>query len=92
MRVRLAGQQARLGEMTLDPPPVALGEFVLGDRRQEACGGPALLIGLLGEARPHELDGGQAQLVQHDPETGGVDSGGRLHAASPTVAEPRRLS
>ena len=27
---RLAGGQARLGEMTLDPAPVAFGEFVLG--------------------------------------------------------------
>ena len=47
---RLAGRQAGLGEMALDAPAVALGEFVLGDGGEEAGGGPALLIGLLGEA------------------------------------------
>ena len=47
----LAGRQARLGEMALDAAAGALGELVLGQRREEAGGGPALLVGALGEAR-----------------------------------------
>src|SRR5215210_3011518 len=89
---RLAGRQARLGEVALDPAPVAFGELVLGNGGQEAGGGPALLVGLLGELGPDRLDGRQTQFVQHHAEAGGIDGGGRLHAAPPTVVEPRRLS
>ena len=47
--------------------------IVLRDRRQEAGGRLTLLVGLLGKAGPDGLDGGQAELAQHDGETGGVD-------------------
>ncbi len=87
----LSGQQPGLGEMALDAAAVAFGEFVLGDRGEEAGGGPAFLVGLLGELRPHDLDGGQAQLVEQQAEPGGVDGVGRLHAASPISAAPIRL-
>jgi hypothetical protein len=68
--------------MPLDAPTVALGQFVLGDCGQEAGGGPALLVGLFGKARPHGLDRGQAQFVEQDAEPSGVDGGGRHHAGS----------
>ena len=72
----LAGRQAGLGEMALDAAAVAFGELVLGERGEEAGGGPAFLVGLFGELRPDELDGGQAQLVEQQAEAGGVDGGG----------------
>ena len=55
----LPGRQAGFGEMALDAAAIALGEFVLGDGGEEAGGGPAFLVGLLGEFGPYELDGGQ---------------------------------
>ena len=82
----LPGRQAGFGEMALDAAAVAFGQLVLGEGGQEAGGGPAFLVGLFGELRPDELDGGQAQLVEQQAERGGVDSGGRLHAASPVRA------
>ena len=59
--------------MALDAATAALGHFVLGERGQEACGGPAFLVGLLGELGPDQLDARQAQLVQQKFDTGGVD-------------------
>ena len=47
----LAGRQARLGEVALDAAAGALGDLVLGQGGEEAGGGPALLVGALGEAR-----------------------------------------
>jgi hypothetical protein len=38
--------------MALDAASTAIGRFVLGERGEEACGGPALLVGLLGELGP----------------------------------------
>ena len=72
--------------MALDATLVAFGEFMLGDGGEEAGGRPTLLVGARGELGPDSLDGGQAQLVEHDPEAGGVDrgGGGRSHAASPS--------
>ncbi len=88
----LPGGSARLGEVALDAAPVALGEFVLGHGGEEAGCRPAFLVGAGGEVWPHGLDGGQTQLVQHEAETAGVDRSGRVHAASPVVAAPSRLS
>jgi hypothetical protein len=88
----LAGRPPGVGEVPLDAPAVALGQFVLGDRGKEAGGGPALLVGALGEARPDVLHGGQAQLVEHDPEASGVDRSLGAHAAPPIVSAPRRAS
>ena len=48
----LAGQQPRLDEMALDATAVAFGDLVLGERGEEAGGGPAFLVGPLGELRP----------------------------------------
>ena len=42
-------------------------------RGEEAGGGPAFLVGLFGELRPHDLDGGQAQLVEEQAKPGGID-------------------
>ena len=52
----------------------ALGDLVLGQGRQESCGRPAFPVGTFGEARPDVLDGWQAQIVEHDRETGDVDA------------------
>ncbi len=73
-----------LSQVTFDPAVGALGQFMLGDGRKEARGGPALPVGRFGEPGPKGLDGGQAQLVQHDAETGFVDGMRALHATSPT--------
>ena len=58
----LAGRQARLGEMALDAAAAAFGDLVFGERGKEAGGGPALLVGALGEAGPDVLDTRQAQV------------------------------
>jgi hypothetical protein len=60
----LARRQPGFVEMTLDPPAGALGDLVLGQGGQEPGGGPALLVGPVGEVRPDHLDGGQAQIAQ----------------------------
>ena len=49
----LPGRQAGFGEMPLDAAAVTFGQFMLGDGGQEAGRGPAFLVGLLGELRPH---------------------------------------
>jgi len=50
--------------VALDASLGTLGNFELGQRREEARGGPTLLIGTGGELLPETADGGQAQLVQ----------------------------
>ena len=47
---RLLGRQAGFEAMPLDPPRDALGELVLDQGGEEPGGGPALLVGTLGEA------------------------------------------
>ena len=88
----LSRQEAGLGEMALDTAAVAFGQFVFGDRGQESSGGPSFLVGLIGELRPHDLDGRQAQFVEEQGEPCGVDSGVRFHAASPVGLAPSRAS
>ena len=89
----LAGQQAGLGEMALDPAPIAFGQFMFHQGAEQAGGGPAFLVGLLSEAWPERLDGRQAQLVQGKGETGGVNVGGCHAAASSAIGVlPRRRS
>ena len=78
----LAGGQPGFGEMALDAAAAALGDLVLGERGEEAGGGPAFLVGLLGELGPHQLDGGQAQLGEQQLDAGGVDRIGRRHATT----------
>lgn len=81
-----------LGKMPFDPTMGAFGQFMLGDGRQEACGGPSFSIGLLGKLRPECFDRRQAELVEHDAEARFVDSVGGLHAASPVQADPIKAS
>ena len=83
---RLAGRQTGLGEVALDAASGALGDLVLGQGGEEAGGGPALLVGALGEAGPDGLDRGQAQVAEQEAEAGLVDGAGRAHAA-PSSAE-----
>ena len=45
---RLTRQQARLGQVSPDAPLATLGNLQLGQSREEAGGGPALLVGALG--------------------------------------------
>ena len=83
----------RFGEMTGDPAVSAFGQFMFGDGSQEAGGRPAFLVGLLGEAGPEGLDGGQPQVVQHDTEAGLVNGVGGLHPRSPALCvDPTRAS
>jgi len=86
----LSGQQLRLGEMTREAPAIALGDLVLGERGEEACGGPTFLIRPLGEVRPILLDRGQSEVVEHQRQPGRVDALG--HAASPSLMAPRRAT
>ena len=71
--------------MALDAAAGALGELVLGQGGEEAGGGPALLVGALGEAGPDVLDRRQAQLAQQEAEAGLVDGIGRGHAGAPSA-------
>jgi hypothetical protein len=59
--------------MALDAAAAAIGRFVLGERGEEACGGPALLVGLLGELGPHQLDARQVQLGQQQFDASGIN-------------------
>ena len=68
-----AGRKPRLVEMALDAPAGALGHLVLGERRQEARGRPALLVGLGGKVRPDRLDGRQPQVVESQGQAAGID-------------------
>ena len=88
----LSRQQACFGEMALDAPPIAFGQFVFRDRGEEAGGGPAFLVGLFGELRPHDFDGRQAQFVEEQAEPCGIDGAVHLHAASPVRLAPIRAS
>jgi hypothetical protein len=49
--------------MAPDAACLALGEFDLGEGGEEAGGGPALLVGALGEAGAVAMEAGQAQRV-----------------------------
>ena len=73
-----------LGEVALDAAAGALGDLVLGQRGEEAGGGPALLVGAFGEARPDVGDRGQPQITEQNAEPGGVDRIGRGHAGAPS--------
>ena len=70
--------------MTLDAASTAIGDLVLGERRQEASGRPAFLVGLLGELGPHLFDGGQTQVGEQQFDARGVEGIGRLHATPPS--------
>jgi len=65
---------------------------VLGDGHEEPSGGPALLVGALGEAGPDVLDAGQAQLAEQKAEAGFVDGVGRGHAGAPSAGAAVRTS
>ncbi len=78
--------------MSFYPAMGALGQFMLGDGRQEARGWPSLPISLFGKLRPERFDRRQAEFVEHDAEPGFVDGVDGLHAASPALAVPIRAS
>jgi hypothetical protein len=79
---RLARRQPGLGHVPLDAAALAVGGLVLGQGGEEAGGGPALLVGLLGELRPDGLDAGEAQLGEQELDAGGIDGIGFAgHAA-----------
>ena len=82
-----ARQQSGLSQMALDPPSVAFGDLVLGERGQEACSRPSLLVGLFGDSRPAVLYGRQAQIVEDQLEPRDID--GLVHAATSSGLESR---
>ena len=82
--------------MAGDAPAGAFGELVGGE---EAGGGPALLVGALGEARPDVGDRRQAQVAEQQAEAGGVDGIGGVHecglvghAASPPAGDAEAVT
>jgi hypothetical protein len=80
----LAGRQPGFDEVTFDTPFDALGDLVFGEGGEEAGGGPAFLVGPIGDMLPAGLDRGQAQLAEEQGETSGVDRVGRPgHAPAP---------
>lgn len=85
----LAGQELRVPEVALEAAPIPFGELVLGERGEQAGGGPAFLVAARGDLLPHLLDCRQTQLIQHQRQARHVD--GIAHAASPE-ASPRRSS
>jgi hypothetical protein len=85
----LAGQKSGVCQMPLDTSPIALGDLMLGKRGEEAGRRPAFLVGLLGDGWPALLDGGQAQIVEDEPQARDVD--GRVHAAT-LSGQPSRTS
>ena len=72
--------------MAFDTPAVALGDLMLGERCEEAGGGPPFLISPFRDVGPVELDGGQPEIVQDERKALGVDR--HVHAAAPV----RRVS
>ena len=79
-----SGRQAGLGEMSGEAASTSIGEFLLGERGEEARGGPAFLVGGGGERAPDELDAGEAQFGEKKIDASGVDFVVRLHAAAPS--------
>ena len=71
--------------MALDAAAGAFGDLVFCERGQEAGGGPALLVGALGEAGPDVLDARQAQVAEQEAEAGLVDRVRRGHAETPST-------
>jgi hypothetical protein len=88
---RLSGRQMGFGQMTFDPAPIAFGQFMFGNGRQEAGRRPSFTIGLLGKLRPQGLDRRQSEFIEHDAEASLIDVD-VLHATSPAWAVPIRAS
>jgi hypothetical protein len=84
----LAGRQSGFGKMAFDAAPSALGHLMLSERGKEAAGRPSFLVGLGGKVGSDQLDGGKPQFGQKQLDAGGVDGGGRLHAALPARTVP----
>ncbi len=70
-----AGGQAGFAEVSLPAPPIAVRELVLGERGEQASGGPAFGVGPLCEGLPEVADGWQPQGGQHQVELFRIDLG-----------------
>jgi hypothetical protein len=68
--------------MPLDTAATAISHLVFGECRQEAGSRPTLLVRTCGEGGPHQLDGGQAQLAQQEPNAVSIDCVVACHAAT----------
>ncbi len=79
---RLSGWQARLSHVAFNAPAAAIGEFMLGKSGKEAGCRPALLVGLVGELGPHQLNTRQAEFGQQQFEPGGIYRVRGCHAAA----------
>jgi hypothetical protein len=88
----LADGQAGFGEMALDAPAAAVGHLVLGERRKQACGGPAFLVRLRDNRCPHGLDGRQAQLDKHQFEPRAINGDGAAHGVTCGAAAGRMVA
>jgi hypothetical protein len=70
---RLAAGQARLEQMPADAAGLALGDLDLGERGEEAGGGPAVGVSPFGEDGPVPVEARQAQRRQHGGQRMDVD-------------------
>ena len=68
-----ADGQSCLDQVTLNATATAIGDLMLGKRREEASGRPTFLVGLFGELDPHLFDGGQAQVGEQQIDARSVD-------------------
>ena len=68
----LAGWRPRFGEMTGEAALASVGDLLLGERGEEARGGPALLVGGGGERAPDEPDAGEPRFAEHEVDARGV--------------------
>ena len=73
---------AGLRRVPLDAPAVTFSDLVLDEGGEEACGWPGFLIGACRELTPGLLDGRQAEFVENERETLGIERG-VTHAPSP---------
>src|SRR5206468_10275945 len=76
--------QSCFDQVTFDAATTAIGDLVFGECGQETSGRPPLLVGLLSELGPHQLDGGQAQVGEQQLDARGIDRVGHLHATPPS--------
>ena len=80
----LARWQAGFAQMPFDPASVPFCDLMLSERRKQAGPRPAFLVCPRGKVGPDQFDCWQAQVVEDEAQTLGVDSGCvPAHAASP---------
>ena len=88
---RFAGGQSGLDQVALDAAARAVGDLMLGERGQEARGGPAFFVGLRGDLGPDRLMAGQPQFVEQKFDARGVDGVVALFMPPPPSRDESRF-